>query len=309
MSKIAFFDNSGVLINTSDRQHDDIFDDREIAHQADYYVIGSHKYDLSNPDSISSIPIPNFKPGNAALLDMSYITKIRCGAVEDAELIPAFVSKTLDIMIASKLLWTPRDYLQVIRNYYRCDLIDSGEVFEADFRLMHFELFESLKGNPIEGEHLSTKYYFENRNRRYAEYETVKAICPDLVPPTVTGYLQIRTRRTKRFQQIQSICEEHGIVFDFSKNRHFCKKFNTYVDMLKEYDHAGRYPKLSSCLCSLFAEGICNNPVSENGLSCIFQAEKKSIPYKDIKIAPEESSSQTIFQKIICLFFPNSKNK
>ena len=112
MSKIAFFDNSGVLIDTSDRQHDDIFQDRGIAYQADYYIIGGHKYDLSNPDSISSIPIPNFKPGNAAVLDMSYITKIRCGSEEDAELIPAFVNKTLELMLASKMLWGTRDYLQ-----------------------------------------------------------------------------------------------------------------------------------------------------------------------------------------------------
>lgn len=273
MANYAFFNQSGALTNVSPRNNLDLFDDREIAYQADYFFINHKRYNLFNPESISRIPVPDFDSSHAAVLDLSYIARIRCGIVNDPDLIPAFVSKTLDLMFASRLLWRRNDYLQVIRNYYRCDMIFEGEAFEASFRQAHLNLFASAPSDADEGEHLATKYYFENHNRRRAEYEAVKRLCPDLVPKTVRGYLQIRTRRTERFQQIQEICEVQGLKFDFSKNRHYCQRYKTFVDISTNYDHSGRSPRITGCLCSFFEQGICDNPISVHGLPCIYMAK------------------------------------
>lgn len=269
MLKYAFFNNSGVLESISPRHHESIIDDREIAYQADVFSIYGCSYDLSKPDSILSLPIPDFDIC-VSVLDLSYITKIRCGLVEDHNLIPAFVQKALDLMLASKIGWLRGDYLQVIRNYYRCGMVSEGEIFEKEFRKSHPALFGALPDYIDEGVHLSTKYHFENQNRKYAEYEKVKHICPDLVPKTVKGYLQIRTRRTERFLKIQSMCEKQGIVFDTSNNRHFCQKYQNFVEISEEYDHTGRTPRISSCVCSLFKNHVCNKAVNEHGLSCIY---------------------------------------
>ena len=82
--------------------------------------------------------------------------KIRCGEVKDASLIPHFVNKTLSLMQASKFMWRTRDYLQVIRNYYRCGMFEEGDEFEEGFQKAHPELFMDPK---TEKEHLSTKAY------------------------------------------------------------------------------------------------------------------------------------------------------
>ena len=272
MSIIAYFNNEGTLIKVYPKKHESIFDDRELAYQADFYYILDQIYDLSNSQSVASMTIPEFNSSHTTVLDFSYIMKIRCGKVEYPNLLRSFVTKTLELMLASHVDWRRGDYLQVIRNYYRLNMILEGESFEAQFRITHPKVFSNPADENAEGEHISTKYYFENRSRKYAEYEAVKQLCPTLVPNTVKGYLQIRTRKTKRFLTIQSECEKHGMVFDFSQNKHFCRKNGTFVEISNTYSHSGRTPHIKSCSCSFFKNGSCVAPYDSNGLSCIYPA-------------------------------------
>ena len=270
MSIIAYFNNEGTLIKVSPQKYESIFDDRELAYQADFYCIFNHIYDLSNPLSVASMSIPEFNLPHTTVLDLSYIMKMHCGAVESFNLLPSFVTKTVELMLASHVGWRRRDYLQVICNFYRLNMFLEGETFEAQFRMTHPKVFSNPSDESAEGEHISTKYYFENRNRKYAEYEAVKQLCPTLVPSTVKGYLQIRTRKTKLFFAIQAECEKHGMVFDFSQNKHFCRKYGTFVEISNTYRHSGRTPRIESCSCSLFKNGSCVKPYDSNGLSCIY---------------------------------------
>ncbi|MBR0411072.1 MAG: hypothetical protein IJI25_08740 [Eubacterium sp.] len=271
MSSVAYFSNSGALIDVSPRSNPELCEDRQTAYHADYICMAGQTFDLHDPASISSLPVPAFDYEHEVVFDLSYIMKIICGSIEDTTLIPAFTQKTLELMDSSKVFWQCGDFLQVIRNYYRCNLIQEGSLFESCFRKSHHRMFNETVRPYDEGDHLATKYYFENRNRRYAEYEAVKNICPDLVPKTVKGYLQIRTRQTKRFKQIQEICENKGISFNFDDDLHFCSKFNSFVKISKLYEHKGRSPQITKCSCSFFENGICDNPVDEYGLSCIFR--------------------------------------
>lgn len=254
-------------------QHD-LFDERETAYHADIIVCSGNVFHLSNPSEVKSIPIPVFVADSPAVLEMSYIMKIRCGTEDDCEVIPSLVEKTLELMHASKMIWRKADYLQVIRNYYRCNMFAEGGRFEAAYRKKYQSFFNDNTDREQEGKHLSSKYYYENKIRRYMEYERAKKICPDLTPPTVRGYLQIRSRETTRFKKIRSICESEGMVFNLSDNRHYCKLRNVEIEITTSYDHSGRVPIMKECMCSLYKSGKCKEGTDENGLSCIYVDDK-----------------------------------
>lgn len=159
MPNIAYFNHSGMLTQVSPRTHENLYEDREVAYQADVFVIAGKPFYLSSAASVYAIPVPDF-PATSDILELSYIMKIRCGQVKDAALLPHFVNKTLSLMQASKFLWQTRDYLQVIRNYYRCGMFEEGDAFEKEFLETHPELLMSPK---IEKEHVSTKAYFRRK--------------------------------------------------------------------------------------------------------------------------------------------------
>ena len=248
----------------------ELFDERETAYHADIIVCNGSDYHLSNPVDVKDIPIPEYVVTTPTVLELSYIMKIRCGAEDNCKIIPPLVEKTLELMRASKMIWRRADYLQVIRNYYRCNMFSEGGRFESEYRKRNQPLFDSVIDRVQEGMHLSTKYYYENKNRRYEEYEKVKKLCPDLAPATIKGYLQIRTRGTARFNKIRSICESEGMSFNLSDNVHYCKVKKMEVEISKEYDHSGRTPVIKACICSLYKLGMCKTGVDENGLSCIY---------------------------------------
>lgn len=297
-SNIAYFDNKGELIYVSPRKdqactygvisnsseennkkgipahvsmtQQELFDERETAYHADIIVCRGNSYHLSNPVDVKDIPTPEFVVTTPAVLELSYIMKIRCGAEDNCKIIPSLVEKTLELMRASKMIWRRADYLQVIRNYYRCNMFAEGGRFEAEYRKRNQPLFDGVIDRVQEGMHLSTKYYYENKNRRSEEYEKVKKLCPDLAPATIKGYLQIRTRGTARFNKIRSICESEGMSFNLSDNMHYCEVKKTEVEISTKYDHSGRTPVMKACMCSLYKLGMCKTGVDENGLSCIY---------------------------------------
>ena len=60
----------------------------------------------------------------------------------------------------TRFIWRTRDYLQVLRNYYRCGMFEEGDEFEEGFLKAHPELPVDLK---TEKEHISTKAYFRRK--------------------------------------------------------------------------------------------------------------------------------------------------
>lgn len=236
---IAYFKN-GRLYDVSPRHNPhDLFGDREIAYHADIIVSDGREYDLSSADDIKAIHIPTFSSDIPSVLEMSYILKIRCGTIENASLVPAFIEKTLDLMQASRFIWHRRDYLQVIRNFYRCGMFEEGDTFETAYRACNRDLFSDRLREPSkflkllykhhllqertenkrmndEQEHIRTKEYFRRKWIKHNEYVQIKAKLPQIAPDTVRGYLQMRGRRTARFMRIKEEAEAVGIVIDLN---------------------------------------------------------------------------------------------
>lgn len=276
MAKIskAIFQN-GELISIQPKRKGKIIDNREVAMDNTAPIISDGvEIDTQNSDSIQSLKIPEFKEtGFKTVLDLSYNMKIRCGDTEDVSLIPAFVSKTLSLMIASPIAWRRGDYLQVIRNYYRLGLYDAGSKFEADFRIKRPDIFSNRMDYTDEGEHLVTKYHFEDQNHKKQEYDELKLLLPALVPDTFKGYLQIRSKKTKRFLTIQEEAEKTGFTFDFHTPFHYCLLQNMVVDIESEYMKANpndKYVILNRCCCKLASEGKCEGKDSYH-LNCNYQ--------------------------------------
>ena len=277
--KFAFF-RHGILSKISiQKPTHSLYEDRQIAYDLDTVIDSDGSvYDPSQPETISNLSIPAFdSTSQDTVFDLSYILKSKCSMIENPALIPAFVSKTLDMMLASPIMWRRGDYLRVICNYYCNGLFEEGDCFEAAFRASHKDLFSDPLDNYQEIAHRSAKYHFEDKWRRHNEYAKVKALLPDLVPNTVQGYLQIRTRKTKHFLAIQKAAEEAGMVFDFEKDYHFCRRFQDKVKFSYEYDHSGRYPMPVKCECLRYTnvDQSCNG-VDEFGLPCFFPLPPKN---------------------------------
>ena len=99
-------------------------------------------------------------------------------------------------------------------------------------------------------------------------------LLPDLVPQTYKGYAQIRSRNTKRFQQIVELAIEKGYCFDPNLDSHFCRRFNRPVNMEYGYDFTGRSPRIIYCECPLHDTGVCNGR-NEFGLLCVYPSTGK----------------------------------
>ena len=160
---IAYF-KGNILYDVSPRKHpDSLYEDRDIAYNADVLVIDGEKYDMSVKDDVEKIPVLPSEPTWDGVFELSYILKIRCGVEKDPRLIPAFVNKVLALMQSSCMLWGCRDCLQVIRNYYRSGLLQEGDLFEAEFRKTNAKMFNASTVQKIEKEHESTKRYFKQK--------------------------------------------------------------------------------------------------------------------------------------------------
>ena len=144
---IAYFNNGELYDVSPFDSNKSIFDNREIAYRADIIVSDGVTYDLSNIQDISVLPIPAFSPGIPAVLEMSYILKIRCGIVDDVNIIPVIVPKTIDMMLTSPFMWRDKDYLQVIRNFHRVGLIREGTEYKNSFLAKYGSIDEKLKND------------------------------------------------------------------------------------------------------------------------------------------------------------------
>ena len=161
-TRIAYYRN-GMLYNVYPRDKaTSLYENRGVAYKADIIVSDGKQYNLSSIKDILSIPIPNF-PRTWDILELSYITKIRCGGESNPELIEALVEKTLELMQASNLLWRRKDYLQVIRNFYRLGQFSKGDQFEKFYRSTNRAVFSDPRDESHELEHERTKEYFRKK--------------------------------------------------------------------------------------------------------------------------------------------------
>lgn len=277
--KTAFFRN-GYLYDLIPRNKSiSLYEDRGVAYDKDTVIVSDGAvYDPRNPMSIDNLPIPEYAPINGSLpgvtTDLSYILKMRCSQIEDKALLPLFTQTVLYMMDASPIGWGRDDYFQVIRNFHRHGMFAEGDRFESIFRHNNPSMFSNPFDESQEADNLSTKYYWERKWRHHKEHEELMTLLPDLVPQTYKGYAQIRSRNTKRFQQIVELAIEKGYCFDPNLDSHFCRRFNRPVNMEYGYDFTGRSPRIIYCECPLHDTGVCNGR-NEFGLLCVYPSTGK----------------------------------
>lgn len=160
---VAFFDTAGNLINVSPRNESvSLYEDRQVAYNADAIVVGTKVINLHSGTDVARIPIPDFAPGEDVTGNLAYVMKMRCGTAESV-IIEPFITKTIDLMLASEVGWRAGDYFQVIRNFYRCARFEEGDEFEALFRRNHASILNDLGIARYEKEHASTKAYWKRK--------------------------------------------------------------------------------------------------------------------------------------------------
>lgn len=272
--KAAFFRN-GCLYDLIPRNKSlSLYEDRGVAYEKDTVIVSDGNiYDPQKPISINDLHIPDFVPVNGAMpsvtTDLSYIMKMRCDQIEDKGYISLFIQTTLYLMDASPIGWGRDDYYQVIRNFFRLGMFAEGDRFESVYRHNNPSVFSNPFDESKEADNLVSKYYWERKWRHHNEYEELKALLPELVPPTYKGYAQIRSRNTKRFQQVVDLAKEKGYQFDPFLDYHFCRRFNKPVMMEYGRDYTGRSPRIVYCECPLHVTGNCDGR-NEFGLLCVY---------------------------------------
>ena len=156
--------SDGVLYDVKPRNESlSLYDDRDTAYKADFIVSDGEIHDLNDSGSVQTIKIPKFNHSDEVVFNLAYIMKMRCGTIKDPNLIPTFVRKTLSLMLFSHIGWRASDYLQVLRNYYRCGHFREGDYYERYFRAKYWTIFKDPSMPQYDLEHQRTKEYFKNK--------------------------------------------------------------------------------------------------------------------------------------------------
>lgn len=178
----AYFEH-GVLVDVSPRNTAISLDeDRDVAYQARYIVSDGVQYDLCNPKDVIAFVIPEFEAQTSetsinssknhvetkavfinVTRDLSYIMKIIAQQVYQNGLAIPMVYTTVNLMLASPVDWSDKDYdrmisqLERLEEYQYAKKLREGiirikpEIFDADLRdstimnvrLQHAALFNS----------------------------------------------------------------------------------------------------------------------------------------------------------------------
>lgn len=129
----AYFKN-GNLYNVRPRNRFiSLYEDRQTAYNARYIISDNKKYDLENAESIKSIKIPYFNEINgmpSVTADLSYIMKMKANSEDRCDLAVPLTYKAANLMIASPIGWSKKDYYQIIKHLWLL-----GEIKYADYLL------------------------------------------------------------------------------------------------------------------------------------------------------------------------------
>lgn len=128
MKKIAYFDKHGILIDVSPRNKSlSLYEDRQTAYSADYFVINGKTYDLNNPSDVASIEVPDFILNGDVTSGIEYLMYMHRGHEDNPELELAIVNKAFELMIKSKWGYTKKDFITLAISLMKIDLFDNAD--------------------------------------------------------------------------------------------------------------------------------------------------------------------------------------
>lgn len=133
---IAYFRN-GILYDVYPRKENtSIYDVRDVALNARYFVSDNHKYDLFNVDDLINFIIPeldNNDSGSPVLL-LDYILSMRSKTLVSQDLAVPFIVLTVNIMIKRGLYWSKSSYDRLIMQLHGLDLDEDARYLEIELR-------------------------------------------------------------------------------------------------------------------------------------------------------------------------------
>lgn len=138
--KIAYF-KEGMLYDVSPRDESlSLYEDRQTAYDATVIVSDGVEYDINTIEGIEALPMPDF-PVTNNILELSYIMKLHCGGVKDVKILPTIIDKTIQLMLASKMGWMKKDFLQIIHYCDKFGIEHEGERIEQKYCARYPEEF------------------------------------------------------------------------------------------------------------------------------------------------------------------------
>lgn len=165
---IAFFEH-GVLVNVSPRNTAVSLDeDRDVAYQARYIVSDGVKYDLCNPEDVMKFQIPVFDSQTDGMFinvtrDLSYIMKIIAQQVYQKEVAIPLVFTTVNLMLASPIAWTDKDYERMISQLERLEEYQFANALRDGINRIKPEIYDKdLFDSLIMNKTLQLAQSFEN---------------------------------------------------------------------------------------------------------------------------------------------------
>lgn len=207
--KIAFFDEHGVLIDVFPRNKNiSLYEDRQTAYSADFFVMNGKIYDLHNPSDVKSIEVPDFIFNGDVTSGIEYLMYMHKGNENNPELELAIVNKAFDLMIRSKWRYGHQSYLALAVCLMKVDMFDEADILYGNARKF-FD--DNIEIQFVNQDYDALKNIHIKRSLSKKEYSLVCKTLPELAPKSFSGYSRMKSMNTKNYQKILSLMIEKGI--------------------------------------------------------------------------------------------------
>jgi len=255
----AYFKN-GILYKVIPRDHKiSLYENRQIAYDAQYIVSDNVKYNLKDPESILRIKIPNFKDNmsESTTFDLSYILKMRASSEEEPNLAVPLAYKVVNMMIASPIAWHKKDYYQVIKQLW---LI--GEINFADCLLAELEE-RKVFIEPVKNANFSDYYNVDSPYFRsdLIESNATTCVCHECAKYVKRWFSEFGYN--KKYPKLPDYFKEHN-----TEHKYCCISFHPVLDdvSVPAWDYADDFVK------------FCNRPYTDD------RTDKQKQRFEEYKI-------------------------
>lgn len=206
--KLAFFDKHGVLIDVFPRNKNiSLYEDRQTAYSADYFVMNGKIYDLKNPADVESIEIPDFVLNGDVTSGIEYLMYMHRGNEDNPELEIAIINKAYELMTKSKWQYGRQNFITLAVCLMRIDRFDLADTLYEQAR-QFFDDGAEIKY--VNQDYNALKDIHIKRSLIKKEYTLVKEYFPDLAPKSLSGYSRMKNSNSANYRKILSLMKEKG---------------------------------------------------------------------------------------------------
>lgn len=218
---IAFYDDFGFLTEVYPfNDNKSLYDQHDIANEADYFVFFDKIYDISNAEEIKSIPRPYYKGTDTPVFNIEYHLRMHRGRTNDQELETVLSLKTIELMKTRKLFYGFKDYLVMITNIMKVGnfniaddvYLDVTNFLRSEYKRRNIDFDDIInKTNYKNEDYQYLKQLFQKRWKQMQEYNMILDKLPELAPKSYSGYARMKTMNTQNYQKIVYKMKEKGI--------------------------------------------------------------------------------------------------